>query len=144
MRTLISSLILISAFAISCQQSEVTPTEDFSISNQRWVLVRMTGSFQNSETTGSDMEWQETYDLTQVGSFVKTRITTESTLQASGSYRIRELTDGLYVEFTYPKESTLIGNCSSDLIELLRFQDDRLFSTWQACDGPGLEYLQSN
>lgn len=26
-----------------------------------WKLIQMTGSIPNSETTGSDMEWQETY-----------------------------------------------------------------------------------
>ncbi|MDW3192366.1 MAG: hypothetical protein R8G66_08375 [Cytophagales bacterium] len=114
--------------------------EGIRIENQQWRLVRMTGSFINSETTGADMAWQEVYTLTESGDFTKERQEDGATITAIGSYQIVDLSDGPYFEFTYSESSEIIGNCTGDLKELLSFRNNALFGTWLACDGPGLEY----
>lgn len=139
-----SSLMLLSVVLLffSCNDVRLDPGEQqgIAVENQQWKLVRMSGSFINSETTGADMEWQETYTLQENGNFTKTRETDGATLQAVGTYQIVELSDGPYFEFTYRENSVLIGNCTGDLKELLSFRENTLYATWQACDGPGLEY----
>jgi hypothetical protein len=118
----------------------------------KWELVKMTGSAAGSETTGSDMEWQETYMINEDETFVKTRVRGDSTTFASGTYALKDV-EGLWnmgfatkdIELFYDIENNIIGNCSSNkTIEYLYFSTDhRLISTWNACDGPGLEYVKS-
>ncbi len=132
--------IIFSLFACNDVQIDTNEQQGIAIENQQWKLVKMTGSTRNSETIGENMEWQETYLLTENGEFTKTRERDGNTLQAVGTYKVLELSDGLYLEFTYPESSSLIGNCTGDLKELLSFRDNTLYGTWLACDGPGLEY----
>lgn len=132
--------IIILFFACNDVQLDPNEQQSIAVENQQWKLVRMTGSTMNSETTGSDMEWQETYTLSENGTFTKTRERDSSILQAIGTYQVVELSDGPYFEFTYSERSSLIGNCTGDLKELLSFRENALIGTWWACDGPGLEY----
>jgi hypothetical protein len=118
----------------------------------KWELVEMTGSFIGSETTGSDMEWQETYLINEDETFVKTRVRGDSTTFASGTYELKNVeeigdreTRAKNIELFYDIENNIIGNCySNKKIEYLYFSSDhRLISTWRNCDGPGLEYVKS-
>lgn len=132
--------ILVLFFACNDVQLKSGEQEPITVDDQRWQLVRMSGSFANSATTGADMDWQESYALTAEGTFTKTRQEEGVEIQAVGTYQVVELSDGPYFEFTYNERSTLIGNCTGDLTELLAFRENTLYGTWQACDGPGLEY----
>jgi len=118
----------------------------------KWELVKMTGSAAGSETTGSDMEWQETYMINEDETFVKTRVRGDSTTIASGTYELKDVEESgnmgpaiKDIELSYDVKNNIIGNCSSNkTIEYLYFSlDHRLISTWRNCDGPGLEYVKS-
>jgi hypothetical protein len=63
-------LILIGVL-FSCNKNDDTDKETEEFGN--WILVEMNGSIPNSETTGSDMEWQEIYSLNTDGTFQKSR-----------------------------------------------------------------------
>jgi len=148
------NLILILAFVISL--CSCTKETDDVISNLeiagKWELVKMTGSVTDSETTGSDMEWQETYIINEDETFAKTRVHGDSTITVSGTYTLTE--EGLldesesdviiYIAFLHNSDSKIIGNCnSSRTTEYLYItSNNKLKSTWEACDGPGLEYIK--
>ncbi len=111
-----------------------------------YQLVKMTGSFNGSETTGSDMEWQETYILNSKDStFIKSRLVNKVTFEASGIYTYITIDNQEYIELTFNEDSIVIGNCFGDLIETLQILEDgnKLVSTWSACDGPRLEYQKA-
>jgi len=106
-----------------------------------WKLIQMTGSIPNSVTTGSEMEYQETYTLNTDGTFQKSRNTNGILLEASGIYNSFDLPDGKYLEFIFDNESKIIGSCNSSIKERVFFQSENIFlSTWENCDGPGLKY----
>ncbi len=119
----------------------------------KWELVKITSSWEGSESTGSDMEWQETYDINEDKTFTKTRTRGDSTIIVSGTYTYTE--EGLldesesdfviYIEFTHNTDNDIIGTCySRSTTESLYFtSNNKLISTWNACDGPGLEYVKS-
>jgi hypothetical protein len=129
-------------------------TDDLAATTEytgKWKLVKMTGSFMGSETTGLDMDWQETYMINEDETFVKTRLRGDSTTLASGTYELKDVEEFgnmgpaiKIIELFYDFENNIIGNCSSNkTIEYLYFSSDhRLISTWNACDGPGLEYTK--
>jgi len=64
----IVSILFIMSLIVSCSKDkELETITNFS---EYYELVKMTGSFSGSETTGSQMEWQETYILnTKEGTF---------------------------------------------------------------------------
>ncbi len=115
-----------------------------------WELVKMSGSFQGSESTGSDMEWQETYIIDEDETFKKTRVRGDSTTIATGTYELKDVEESdegpaiKYIDLVYDLENNIIGNCSSNkTIEYLFFSSEhRLLNTWNYCDGPGLEYVK--
>ena len=109
---------------------------------QQWKLVKMTGSFSGSETTGMDMEWQETYDFNTNLSFTKTRISKNGAMSASGTFRIEEQNGETFLLLTYAEQSTIVGSCLGKDSEtlVLTNKSQSLQSTWWACDGPGLFY----
>lgn len=118
--------------------------KSIGISTQTWKLIKMTGRA-NPELTGNKMFWQEIYQLNKDSSFIKTRVSQTSTLTASGTYTIETIDAQNYFVFKYPTQNELIGSCnSSSLKEYLNIQSNNyMFSTWQACDGPGLEYQRT-
>ena len=130
--------------ACSSENNDSEDTIDLRAENfpQRWELTAMSGSVAGiPPTTGEDMEWQEYYLLHENGTFLKSRTTDEGTIQEEGSFQIVELSDGSYLELTYPEKNGLVGNCSNEPIETLRLESDtQLIGTWWACDGPGLFY----
>lgn len=116
-------------------------TENFP---QTWQLTSMSGMVAGiPPTTGEDMEWQEQYVLFTDGSFLKSRTSSDSTREEGGTFTILQTDDGAYIEFTYSQDNPLIGNCTNEPVEVLRFKSDtELIGTWWACDGPGLFYTK--
>lgn len=111
---------------------------------EKWELVRMTGSFINSETVGEDMEWQEYYLFNPNGTFFKSRKRDEVITQAMGTYEVLEEGDNKYYELTYETGKSLIASCYGNGKEILFYVRGALNGTWNACDGPGLEYKLSS
>jgi len=142
-------LLLTTIYSCSKETDDIVTNLEYT---GKWELVKMTGSFIGSETTGSDMEWQETYDINEDETFTKTRVRGDSTKVASGTYTFTEEglmgnseSDILHIEFLYNTNNELIGTCYSDsTTEYLYFtSNNNLKSTYEACDGPGLEYMKS-
>ncbi|NER17061.1 hypothetical protein [Spongiivirga citrea] len=127
----------------SCNDNDTLLNEELP---QTWQLVRMTGSIANSETTGSDMAWQETIVFKINRKFVKTRVRDGATTSASGTFTPADPESGNIVVLTYNESNTLRASCSGDLTEHLGATEDgtTLYGTWNACDGPGLEYKRIN
>lgn len=130
----------------SCTEPDNSQVEDTELQfvDQKWELVRMTGSMVNSTTIGADMEWQEYYVFTPDGTFQKIRTRTGVVSKATGTFEVAEYEndDKDYLELTYTEGLGLIGNCSSDQKEVLIYRSATEFSnTWMACDGPGLDYV---
>jgi len=132
--------LMIIGILFSCDKND----DDINLETEiigNWELIQMTGSIPNSETTGTDMEWQETYQLNNDGTFQKSRDRDGVITEISGTYNIIDLSDGKYLEFIFNDESQIIGSCYSGLKEEMFFQSENIFSsTWSACDGPGLVY----
>ena len=131
------SALIIVAILCSCSNDDDTVTQ--ATLEGDWKLVQMSGSIPDSETKGSDMEWQESYRFFEDGNFLKTRETEGSVEELTGTYSFNE--DPRSLELTYGEESQIIGSCQSDLKENLFFSsNDVLSSTWNQCDGPSLDY----
>lgn len=110
-----------------------------------WKLDQMTGNILNSETTGSEMEWQEFYLLNADGTFKKTRDRNGTTTEVFGTYNLINSSSEKLLELNYNSESEIIGSCYPDLKEEMFFQSENSFSsTWKNCDGPGLKYKKAN
>ena len=136
MKIKFSALIII-AMLCSCSNDDDCVTQATLVGE--WKLIQMSGSIPDSETTGSDMEWQESYRFFKDGNFLKTRETEGSVEELTGTYSFNE--DPRSLELTYGKESQIIGSCQSDLKENLFFSSNNvLSSTWNQCDGPSLDY----
>ena len=134
----ITLLFLFLATLLSCSSNDISTSKDYQ---EKWQLTQMTGRMANSETTGSNMEWQEFYLLNANGTFTKSREKNKVVTQISGTYRLVNSSNGNILQFTYSSESEIIGSCSSLLKEEMYFQSENIFfSNWQQCDGPGLKY----
>ncbi|WP_405412471.1 hypothetical protein [Maribacter sp. Asnod1-A12] len=121
-------------------------SSQFVFSEQKWELVEMSGSFQNSETTSEEMEWQEYYIFSPEGTFIKTRIVDEKVAEATGTFEVVEYDNDLnhFLELTFETGNELAGNCTGDDKELLMYlTSTSISSLWMACDGPGLTYSLS-
>ena len=106
-----------------------------------WKLIQMTGNIPNSETTGAEMEWQETYQLHTNGTFQKSRVQNGAVTEASGTYNLTHNFNEQVLELDFNGESEIIGSCVSNTKETMIFQSETIFfSSWNACDGPGLKY----
>lgn len=139
------NLLAILAFillATSCADPILEKTIIDYVHPESWVLVKMTGSFSGSETTGDNMEWQEAYLLNRDNTFSKIRVKDGIKKVETGTYNWIENNNGSKtLELTYPTYNALIGNCTSEPKEYLHLNNDNLlFSSWAACDGPGLYY----
>ena len=130
----------------SCTEPDNSQVEDTELQfvDQKWELVRMTGSMVNSTTIGADMEWQEYYVFTPDGTFQKIRTRTGVVSKATGTFEVTEYEndDEDYLELTYTEGLELIGNCSGNQKEVLIYRSATEFSnTLMACDGLGLDYV---
>lgn len=150
-------LLICLATSYSCtkETNDMTSTPNITASmgyTGTWELVKMTGSLVGQESTGNDMQWQETYIFNKDKTFVKTRVHGDSTTLASGTYQLKAIeevgdreTRLMNIELFHNIENTIIGDCSSNKTkESLFFSTDhKLKNTWNQCDGPGLEYIKS-
>lgn len=141
----IAALTLLLFTIISCSNEDDFGLEStqFVFSEQKWELTKMTGSFENSETTGSDMEWQEYYIFSPEGNFLKSRTVGEVVIEAIGTFEVVEFENDVehYLELTYDMDYDIIGNCTGDDKEILIYRSSKMISSlWMACDGPGLDY----
>ncbi|SHH03013.1 hypothetical protein SAMN05443549_1123 [Flavobacterium fluvii] len=137
-------IITFLAVFTSCSKDieEATTTADYY---GKWTLVKMSGSMINSVTTGTAMEWQESYLFKNDGTFEKSRMRNTVETKAVGTYTAIDYQDGKYLELTYSNDSEIIGSCYGNLTESLYFSAaNTLSSTWRACDGPGLEYQKAD
>ena len=144
MKSLAIIVVFLSVFSSCTEDSEESATAaDY---HGKWTLVKMSGSMINSETTGTAMDWQESYLFNNDGTFTKSRTRNTVKTTVSGTYTTQNISDVLYLELTYPKESELIGSCYGNLKEELYFSapTTTLSSTWRNCDGPGLDYEKVN
>jgi len=131
------------AVIFSCNKSDDINKETELFGN--WKLIRMTGNIPNSETTGSEMDWQETYLFKTDGTFQKSRDRNGVITEISGTFSLINSTNERFLELIFNNESGIIGSCNSDLKEEMLFtSENTLSSTWQNCDGPGLEYEKIN
>ncbi|WP_281638355.1 hypothetical protein [Flavobacterium marginilacus] len=128
-------------FFTSCSKDndENTNTADSYLG--KWTLIKMSGTVFNSETTGNAMEYQEFYVFSDNGTFTKIRNKNTVQTTAAGTYIVKNIQEGTYLELTYSASSEIIGSCYGNLKEELHFSDkNTLSSTWRICDGPGLDY----
>lgn len=137
-------ILMLSIFFLSCSVEDYTE-DDISLqyTAQKWKLVRMTGSFINSETTGDQMDWQEYYMFNPDGTFSKSRSREGVITEAKGTFEVMEYDndDADYLELVYKNGQELIGSCNGDGTEVLVYRSVKAISnTWNACDGPGLDY----
>lgn len=140
-------LSVILCFSCSTPDDFGLESTDFLYSDQKWELVRMTGSFVDSETTREAMDWQEYYIFSPQGTFMKSRTRNDVVMEAAGTFEIVEFeTDPEhYVLLTFETGLDLVGNCGEGANELLIYRSSTIISnTWQACDGPGLDYRLAN
>ena len=91
--------------------------------------------------TGDDMAWQEFYILNADNTFVKSRTRDGQTKEEGGTYSFTTYGDEEYIELLYKMDNDLIGSCTAEPKELLIIKStSEVYSTWNACDGPGLTY----
>lgn len=132
-------VILIYSSFISCSKDNLSL--DYP---QSFILTKMNSSFEGSETTGNAMEWQESYCLFENNTFIKSRDWNGSSVVAEGTYKFSTRDNENIIEFTFKKESIIIGSCYGNLKEIFhKINSSKIKSTWSHCDGPGLEYERS-
>lgn len=139
----IAFIFIVIGILYSCNSDDNSNSNAELIGN--WKLIQMTGNIPNSTTTGSEMEWQETYLLKTDGSFKKSRDRNGVITDVSGTYKLIKSSNEIFLELNFNNESEIIGSCYSNLKEEMFFQSENtLSSTWQNCDGPGLKYEKVN
>jgi len=126
---------------VSCQKEDSAELQ-VGAYPQTWELVKSTSSWTNTVRTGADLPYQEKYVFQADSTFTKIRQKGDQTTEASGTFSVRPFSDGPYATLTYAEASTLIGSCTSiSLKEHLALKsNDTIRNTWEACDGPRLEY----
>lgn len=126
-------------FLSSCNKdSEKSIFQDYQ---GLWVLVKMSGNTPDSETTGQEMEWQESYKFNSDGTFSKSREQNGTVTESAGTFTVVKSEEGKRLELTFASASDIIGSCLGNQREVLFFQSSTVMtSTWNQCDGPGLEY----
>jgi hypothetical protein len=106
---------------------------------QKWELIEMTGNIQNSVIRGANMPYQEFYLFDANDTFIKHRQQNGLVIEVSGSFSFEEDSDGKSLQLNYKTDNKIIGSCE-ERTERLRIKSDRLFNSWNMCDGPGLTY----
>lgn len=129
-------ILLISACA---SEKEGTMKGEDTITG-RWELVEVIAGWTGKVTPASVLDYRQYLVFYEDGTFLKTRSNGQS---ASGTYTIKELSDGVYVEVAFNDENTtLLESCSG--IEYLRLEKgNRLIGGSLPCDGPGLAYAKA-
>ncbi|WP_412986148.1 hypothetical protein [Pontimicrobium sp. IMCC45349] len=134
---LLIAILITSLTSCTTDQDELT-TYDYS---EKWELFNATSN-QTSETTSTNgLNYQEFYYLDNDSTFFKRRISNNITKNIYGTYNVMTVDNNKYFVFKYNEANNLIGNCSNNLNEVLRFTDEnKLINIWNSCDGPTLEY----
>jgi len=112
-------------------------------SQQKWVLVKMSGGFGIGATTGSAMQWQEYYVFKNDGTFSRYRQQDNATKVATGTFTTVTESDQQFMELTYTGGDDLKTSCYPKE-RLLNVSAELLKGTWGHCDGPTLEYAKAN
>lgn len=136
-------LVLATCTLLSCStdEPEVDKVFDADKYPQKWKLVKITGSWSNSVSTGSNMDWQEHYILKSDGTFTKHREQDGASFDVSGTFSIVENSEAKFIELVHEVNNEIIVNCYSDESESLRLKSGiNLINTAHACDWPKLEY----
>jgi hypothetical protein len=109
---------------------------------QKWELVKMTGSMTNSVTTGNDMAWQEYFVFNADSTFLKSREQNGQVKEAKGTYSFATKGNEKYFLLAYQSGYELKASCLSGPPQenLLVVSSTKIIGTWNICDGPGLEY----
>ncbi len=132
--------LMIIGILFSCNKNDDDLNSETEIIGN-WKLIQMTGSIPYSETTGTEMEWQESYQLNADGTFLKSRDRDGIITEVSGTYNLINNSNEPLIELTFDSESEIIGSCTSNTKETMNLQSETIFlSSWNACDGPGLKY----
>ena len=136
-------ILMVIGLLFSCNKdNNATDLENQIIGN--WKLIKMTNSMSNSETSGSEMEWQETYQLFSDGTFLKSRDKDGNLTEVSGTFNFINNSNGALIELTFDTQSDIIGSCTANKKENLNLQSDTIFTnSWNACDGPTLKYKKN-
>jgi hypothetical protein len=143
MKHLIITVTLFFFFS-SCSKDNDENTNTANSYLGKWTLVKMSGTMTPFEATGAEMEYQEFYIFNKNGTFSKSRNRNSVQTTATGRYAVKIIQDGTYLQLTYSNNSEIIGTCSVNKEETLYFSDkNTLSSTWQNCDGPGLDYQKN-
>ncbi|MEE9431655.1 MAG: hypothetical protein V3V16_11475, partial [Melioribacteraceae bacterium] len=90
-------ITIASTVLISCSPLFENVFEE-GIDSQKWNLIKMTGNFVGSATTGNDMEWQESYILNKDRTFLKTRVRNKKATKVSGNFKYKTISDEKYLE----------------------------------------------
>lgn len=143
MKKLLSILCIIPFLSCSTMEEEIVDLDIFG----DWILVQTSGQVPNSQQTGADMPFQETYTLNRDRSFTKIRIDDGVQLTATGVFELAETNNGenKFIYFHHDSKSILLATCFNALTEYLYFTPaGKLISTHNQCDGLGLEYEKQN
>lgn len=96
------------------------------------------------------MEWQESYTFGTDGTSTKKRVRDDETSVSEGTFVLHHEPYGnpgtALISLVYEFEDNLIASCySSQLQEKLYFESEEfMVSTWEQCDGLGLEYVKKD
>lgn len=143
MKKLILILFVICSIVSCSKDDDLKEEQAFDIEKypQKWKLVKMTGSWTNSVSTGKSMEWQEYYLLKSDGTFIKHRDHDGTISEVSGTFSIVNSEDDKFVQLVHETDNEIIVNCYSDQTESLWLKsENELRGTADACDWPKLEY----
>ena len=130
-------LLMITAVLCSCNRDDADVSLEIDLIGD-WKLIQMTGSIANSETTGIEMDWQETYRLNSDGTFQKSRVADGITTEVSGTYSTVGAIEGLYLEFIFDEVNRFeflrhpsYGRTYTSLISQEKFaQDIEGYTAW--------------
>ncbi|MFL1897282.1 hypothetical protein ACJRPK_16380 [Aquimarina sp. 2-A2] len=138
MKKIVLLIIILNLVSYSCNSDDDTNPRVYE---DLWVLVKMSGTQPNSETTGDAMEWQEFYDFSDDTTFIKSRTRNNTTIEIFGVYKDSVVQGEAVLFLSYPEDNEIIGSCSGTPEEQLYFTSaTTMISNWQACDGPALFY----
>ncbi|MFD1605196.1 hypothetical protein ACFSJW_01235 [Flavobacterium artemisiae] len=139
MKRIVTLFILVLTL-VSCSNDEAIATGDVDYFGN-WKLTKMSSAFTPAISFSSGLEWEESYDFNENGTFTKTRLRDNKSITVSGTYSITITQKEIQFELVYEKDNDIIGSCSSDPKEILYINSSKkMYSTWQNCDGPELVY----
>lgn len=113
---------------------------------QKWQLTRMYGQLPGVGTniTITELGMKEHFLLNSDGTFIKSREKDGILTEATGTFAWKDSsTDGKYLELIYESKNPLIESCSGLKEPYYLRSDKSLVGSWNACDGPGLEFERS-